>query len=51
MTHLTREARPPRSYAEYRWTKRKAHAFLEALAQHGKATVSPGQGDTLREAR
>jgi hypothetical protein len=94
MKHPTREARPPRPCAEYRWTNRKAHAFLDALAQHGKvaaaaravgmtrqsayklrhrspllakdwawaqeigrarrfgkATFSPAQGDTLRNAR
>ena len=40
MTHSTREARPPRPYAEYRWTNRKAHAFLDALAQHGKVAAA-----------
>jgi hypothetical protein len=48
MTHPTREARPPRPYAEYRRTDRKAHAFLDALAQHG---ISARQGDTLGEAK
>ena len=33
-------ARPPRSHAEYRWTNRKAHAFLDALAQHGKVAAA-----------
>jgi hypothetical protein len=40
MTHPTRDARPPRPHAEYRWTNRKAHAFLDALAQHGKVAAA-----------
>ncbi len=40
MTHPTREARPPRPHSEYRWTNRKAHAFLDALAQHGKVAAA-----------
>ena len=40
MTHEHPEARTPRSRAEYRWTPRKAHAFLEALALHGKVAAA-----------
>jgi hypothetical protein len=36
MTHPAPPARTPRPLAEYRWTNRKAHAFLDALACHGK---------------
>ncbi len=32
--------RPPRPTAEYRWTPRKAHAFLDALAEHGKVAAA-----------
>jgi len=34
------QARPPRPHAEYRWTNRKAHAFLDALARHGKVAAA-----------
>ncbi len=40
MTHPTPDTRPPRPYTEYRWTQRKAHAFIEALAQHGKVAAA-----------
>ena len=40
MTHAPTEPRPPRSFAEYRWTNRKAHAFLDALACHGKVAAA-----------
>ena len=33
-------ARTPRPSADYRWTNRKAHAFLDALALHGKVAVA-----------
>lgn len=33
-------ARAPRPHAEYRWTNRKAHAFLDALACHGKVAAA-----------
>jgi len=36
MTHASPDSRSPRPFAEYRWTNRKAHAFLDALALHGK---------------
>ena len=40
MTHAPPEARPPRPRGEYRWPPRKAHAFLEALALHGKVAAA-----------
>jgi hypothetical protein len=40
MTHAPPEARPSRPRAEYRWTNRKAHAFLDALALHGKVAAA-----------
>ena len=40
MTHAPPEARLPRPRSEYRWTNRKAHAFLDALAQHGKVAAA-----------
>ena len=40
MTPTTSDSRPPRHRAEYRWTNRKAHAFLDALAQHGKVAAA-----------
>ena len=33
-------ARPTRTNAEYRWHNGKAHAFLTALAQHGKVAAA-----------
>jgi len=39
MTHAPPDARIPRPSAEYRWTNRKAHAFLDALTQHGKVAA------------
>ena len=40
MTHAPPAARTPRPFAEYRWTPPKAHAFIEALAQHGKVAAA-----------
>ena len=41
MTHSPPpESRPTRSHADYRWTNRKAHAFLDALALHGKVAAA-----------
>ena len=40
MTHALPDARPPRPSAAYRWTNRKAHAFLDALARHGKVAAA-----------
>ena len=40
MTQTSPDSRPPRPTAEYRWTKRKAYAFLDALAQHGKVAAA-----------
>jgi hypothetical protein len=40
MTHPAPDSRPPRPRAEYRWTNRKAHAFLDALACHGKVAAA-----------
>ena len=40
MTNPSPHARPQRPFAEYRWTNRKAHAFLDALAQHGKVAAA-----------
>jgi len=40
MTHASPDSRPPRPSAEYRWTNRKALAFLDALAQHGKVAAA-----------
>ncbi|HEY6817685.1 MAG TPA: hypothetical protein VI168_19285 [Croceibacterium sp.] len=40
MTRTSPDSRPPRPSAEYRWTNRKAHAFLDALAQHGKVAAA-----------
>ena len=40
MTHALTPPRAPRPSAEYRWTNRKAHAFIEALAQHGKVAAA-----------
>jgi len=40
MTHPPPDSRSPRPFAEYRWTNRKAHAFLDALAQHGKVAAA-----------
>lgn len=40
MTHAPPPARTPRPRAEYRWTNRKAQAFLDALACHGKVAVA-----------
>jgi molybdenum-dependent DNA-binding transcriptional regulator ModE len=40
MTHTSLHVRAPRPHAEYRWTNRKAHAFLDALALHGKVAAA-----------
>jgi hypothetical protein len=40
MTHAPPDARTPRTSAEYRWTPSKAHAFIEALALHGKVAAA-----------
>jgi len=40
MTHASPDSRPPRPSAEYRWTNRKAHAFLDALALDGKVAAA-----------
>ena len=40
MTHAPPEARSPRPRSDYRWTPRKAHAFLDALACHGKVAAA-----------
>ena len=40
MTHAPPDSRAPRPFAEYRWTSRKAHAFLDALALHGKVAAA-----------
>jgi len=40
MTHAPPAARTPRPTSEYRWTPRKATAFIEALAQHGKVAAA-----------
>ena len=40
MTHAPHHARPPRPFAEYRWTPPKALAFIEALATHGKVAAA-----------
>jgi hypothetical protein len=40
MTHAPPAARSPRPTAEYRWTPAKAHAFIEALARHGKVAAA-----------
>ena len=40
MTPNPPDSRSPRSFAEYRWTNRKAHAFLDALALHGKVAAA-----------
>lgn len=40
MTPTPPPPRNPRPTAEYRWTPRKAHAFLDALAQHGKVAAA-----------
>ena len=40
MEQDTPRARSPRLHAEYRWTNRKAHAFLDALACHGKVAAA-----------
>ena len=40
MTHAPPDSRLPRNFAEYRWTSHKAHAFLDALAQHGKVAAA-----------
>lgn len=40
MTHVTPDSHSPRPTAEYRWTNRKAHAFLDALAEHGKVAAA-----------
>jgi hypothetical protein len=40
MTHAPPDSRPRRPSAEYRWTNRKAHAFLDALALHGKVAAA-----------
>jgi hypothetical protein len=40
MMHDSLEARTPRLHAQYRWTSGKTHAFIEALAQHGKVAAA-----------
>ncbi|HEU4651729.1 MAG TPA: hypothetical protein VFS49_09975, partial [Croceibacterium sp.] len=40
MTHSPPDSRARRPTAEYRWTSRKAHAFLDALAEHGKVAAA-----------
>ena len=40
MTQAPSQARTSRPHAEYRWTNRKAHAFLDALACHGKVAAA-----------
>jgi hypothetical protein len=40
MTHQSTMPRSPRTSAEYRWNPRKAHAFLDALACHGKVAAA-----------
>ena len=40
MTPIPPKTRAPRAHAEYRWTNRKAHAFLDALALHGKVAAA-----------
>jgi hypothetical protein len=40
MTHTPPDARPPRSAAEYRWNPRKAEAFIDALARHGRVAAA-----------
>jgi len=40
MTPTPPDARAPRPSAEYRWNPHKAHAFIEALASHGKVAVA-----------
>jgi hypothetical protein len=40
MTHNPPDSHRPRPSHEYRWTNRKAHAFLDALAQHGKVAAA-----------
>ena len=40
MTHSSHRARTLRFFAEYRWTNRKAHAFRDALPQHGKVAAA-----------
>ncbi len=40
MTHSPSDSPPARPFAEYRWTSRKALAFLDALAQHGKVAAA-----------
>jgi len=51
MTHTPHDARTPRTRAEYRWTSRKAHAFLDALALHGKvASAARAVGMTRQSA-
>lgn len=40
MTPDSPPAHAPRPAAEYRWTSRKAFAFLEALAEHGKVAAA-----------
>jgi molybdenum-dependent DNA-binding transcriptional regulator ModE len=48
MTHIPPD---PRTAADYRWTDRKAFAFLQALAQHGKvATAARAVGMTRQSA-
>jgi hypothetical protein len=40
MTLTPPDSRPLRPAGASRWTNRKAHAFLEALAQHGKVAAA-----------
>src|SRR5690606_33274557 len=40
MTHKSPDSRLPQTRAEYRWTSRKAHAFIDALASHGKVAAA-----------
>ena len=51
MTHSSPDSSPPHPRAEYRRTNRKAHPFLDALAQHGKvATAARAVGMTRQSA-
>jgi hypothetical protein len=40
MTQAPPDARTPRPSAEYRWNPNKAHAFVDALACHGKVAAA-----------
>src|SRR5688500_4363569 len=49
MTDSSTDARAARPRGQYRWANRKAHAFLDALAQHGKVATAARAVEMTRQ--